>query len=125
MAYKCALCGQISFKTFNDYQDHRALFHGLKTLAEPIRTVMPLANSARTRKDVIDEVERRLKITSLQPLVAKPFLSPEPLPVAKIEEPTAHNAECQCQECFITKFQSLIDSVILDLDIITKTLTLK
>ena len=78
----CALCGQISFATYHEYEKHRAQAHDLKS------AIMPERITGRTVTQIVNEAER----TWLKPLIV-------PIDERK-EAVNVHPSECKCMACF-------------------------
>ena len=112
MRHNCALCGQISFTTYHEYEAHRREFHMLKTEIKPENI------TGRSRAQIVAEAERtwlqpHLIMTvapTLEEVAAKketPASEDAPALVANTEE---HLEACRCNECFNKRLDALIAS---------------
>lgn len=96
----CALCGQISFSTYHEFELHRLNVHNVKT---PIK---PENITGRTRAQIVADAESTWLKDSLIEVTARPAI------VANTQE---HLEACRCMECFNKKLDALIASQELDL----------
>lgn len=97
----CALCGQISFKYYHEYEKHRAEAHGMKTAIKPENV------TGRSRAQIVKDAEESY---------LQPFLIETELPAPTEEMPAImannkeHLAACRCNACFNKQLDSLIAS---------------
>jgi hypothetical protein len=96
----CALCGQISFATYHEYEKHRAEVHNMKTAVRPENI------TGRTPKQIVEDAER----TWLKPYLINPATAEI---VANTQE---HLEACRCMPCFNRRLDSLIASQELSLE---------
>jgi hypothetical protein len=107
MGHNCALCGQIRFNTYHEYETHRAVFHGLKTVIKPERTtgretgVMRAGLTPARPGTVVGDAEA----TWLRPHLVE---IDGPLVLTTAHE-SAHLDACTCGDCFQKKLDALVE----------------
>lgn len=94
--HNCALCGQISFTTYHEYEIHREDVHNMKTDIKPENV------TGRTVRQIVDDAER----TWLKPHL---IVIDGPL-VVTASSGNQHLDACRCNECFNKKLDALIVS---------------
>jgi hypothetical protein len=94
--HTCALCGQISFSTYREYEAHRSVFHGLKTEIKPENV------TGRSPRQIVEDAER----TWLKPYL---IVNEGPLTVTASND-SQHLDACRCNDCFNKKLDALIAS---------------
>jgi uncharacterized C2H2 Zn-finger protein len=105
----CALCGQISFKYYHEYETHRAIAHGLKTAIKPERV------TGRSTARIVKEAEatwlKDALIDGTRPAI--------------IASNNQHLEACRCDVCFQKKLDDLVNRSEKSLESLNKSVTLE
>ena len=80
--HKCALCGQIEFKTMHEYETHRLIYHGIKASIKPVNV------TGRSKEQIIRDAE-------------KTWLQLQPIHMEIVANNQQHLNACQCEKCTV------------------------
>jgi hypothetical protein len=107
MSHTCALCGQIRFNTYYEYEIHRAAFHGLKTAIKPERRtgretgIMRTGLTPARAGTIVGDAEATWLKSHLVEIEG-------PLVLTASNE-AVHLDACTCGPCFQKKLDALVE----------------